>query len=93
MQMFCGSAGGKSSSNKLAKQASWAFMKRTLDRCRQFEEIGKSCFNEPLFRDIFHSGTSRLSLARLTGKCATVDGSVILFTWLAFNVAFVNLIM
>lgn len=90
LQMFCGPAGGKGSSNKMAKQASFAFMKRTLDRCRQFEKTGKSCFNEPSFRDIFHSGSARLSLARLTGKCVTIVGIMILFEWLAFNVALSN---
>ncbi|XP_031380403.1 uncharacterized protein LOC116195384 [Punica granatum] len=67
--MMCwGPAGGKSSSNKMARQASLAFVKRTLDRCRQFEETGKSCFSEPSFREIFHSGSSRLSLTRLTAS-------------------------
>ncbi|KAK4775246.1 hypothetical protein SAY86_010181 [Trapa natans] len=66
--MFCAPTGGKGSNNKMAKQASLAFMKRTLDRCRQFEKTGKSCFHEPSFRDIFHSGSSHLSLARLTAS-------------------------
>ncbi|XP_030448379.1 uncharacterized protein LOC115671056 [Syzygium oleosum] len=51
--------GGKSSSNKMAKQAALAFVKRTLDRCKQYENTGESCFSEPLFRDIFLTGTSR----------------------------------
>ncbi|KAI3407429.1 uncharacterized protein J3R85_020999 [Psidium guajava] len=50
---------GKSSSNKMAKQAALAFVKRTLDRCKQYENTDKSCFSEPLFRDIFLTGTSR----------------------------------
>ncbi|GAV72982.1 hypothetical protein CFOL_v3_16470 [Cephalotus follicularis] len=51
-------ATGKSSSNKMAKQAALTFVKRTLDRCHKYEETGKSCFNEPLFRDMFYSGYS-----------------------------------
>ncbi|XP_065848975.1 uncharacterized protein [Euphorbia lathyris] len=53
--------GGKSSSNKMAKQAALAFVKRTLERCHRFEDTGKSCFSEPLFRDMFLSGSSHLS--------------------------------
>ncbi|TXG61608.1 hypothetical protein EZV62_012971 [Acer yangbiense] len=54
-------AGGKSSSNKMAKQAALAFVKRTLDRCHKFEDTGKSCFSEQLFRDLFLSGYSHLN--------------------------------
>ncbi|XP_044463715.1 uncharacterized protein LOC123194538 isoform X2 [Mangifera indica] len=54
------STGGKSSSNKMAKQAAIAFVKRTLDRCHKYEETGKSCFNEQLFKDMFLSGHSHL---------------------------------
>lgn len=52
------SASGKSSANKISKQAAFAFVKRTLERCRQFEETGKSCFSESTFKDIL--------IARLT---------------------------
>ncbi|XP_010541085.1 PREDICTED: uncharacterized protein LOC104814635 isoform X2 [Tarenaya hassleriana] len=52
---------GKSSSNKISKQAALAFVKRTLDRCHQFEESGKSCFNEPAFRDMFIAGLAQTS--------------------------------
>ncbi|XP_034903502.1 uncharacterized protein [Populus alba] len=53
--------GGKGSSNKMAKQAALAFVKRTLDQCHKFEVTGNSCFSEPLFRDMFLSGTAHLS--------------------------------
>lgn len=46
---------GKSSSNKLAKQAALAFVKRTLNRCHKFEHTGKSFFSEPSFREIYSS--------------------------------------
>ncbi|KAK9274643.1 hypothetical protein L1049_021894 [Liquidambar formosana] len=57
-------SGGKSSSSKIAKQAALAFVKRTLERCQKFENTGKSCFSEPLFRDMFLSGSSRLNDAQ-----------------------------
>ncbi|KAK9948021.1 hypothetical protein M0R45_003610 [Rubus argutus] len=50
--------GGKSSSNKMAKQAALAFVKRTLDRCHKYEETGTSCFSETVYRDILLSGAS-----------------------------------
>ncbi|CAK7352546.1 unnamed protein product [Dovyalis caffra] len=58
-------AGGKSSSNKMAKQAALAFVKRTLERCHKFEVTGNSCFSEPSFRDMFLSGIAHLSGAQL----------------------------
>ncbi|XP_022730147.1 uncharacterized protein LOC111285140 isoform X2 [Durio zibethinus] len=56
--------GGKSTSNKMIKQAALTFVKRTLDRYHKLEDAGKSCFNEPMLRDIFLSGSSRLNGAR-----------------------------
>ncbi|CAB4318576.1 unnamed protein product [Prunus armeniaca] len=53
--------GGKSTSNKMAKQAALAFVKRTLERCRKFEDTGKSCFSEPSYRDILLSGFSNVN--------------------------------
>ncbi|XVE97949.1 hypothetical protein REPUB_Repub03eG0062900 [Reevesia pubescens] len=56
--------GGKSSSNKMIKQAALAFVKRTLDRYHVFEDTGKSCFDELVLREMFLSGSSRLNGAR-----------------------------
>ncbi|GMI89414.1 SAGA complex subunit 2A [Hibiscus trionum] len=56
--------GGKSSSNKMIKQSALAFVKRTLDRCHKFEDTGTSCFDEPMLRDMFLSGSSRLNGAQ-----------------------------
>ncbi|XP_006597826.1 uncharacterized protein [Glycine max] len=58
------SSGGKNASNKIAKQAALGFVKRTLERCRQFEDMGKSCFNEPLYKDMFLAASSQLSVVR-----------------------------
>ncbi|XVF48956.1 hypothetical protein PTKIN_Ptkin03bG0229700 [Pterospermum kingtungense] len=56
--------GGKSSSNKMIKQAALAFVKWTLDQYHKFEDTGKSCFDEPLLRDMFLSRSSRQNCAR-----------------------------
>ncbi|CAH2077552.1 unnamed protein product [Thlaspi arvense] len=53
------SASGKSSVNKISKQAAFAFVKRTLGRCRQFEETGKSCFSESTFKNILIAGLTQ----------------------------------
>ncbi|OMO91719.1 hypothetical protein COLO4_18160 [Corchorus olitorius] len=63
--MTCwGPTGGKSSTNKMIKQAALAFVKRTIDRYNKFEDTGKSCFDEPMLRDMFLSGSSRPNGAR-----------------------------
>ncbi|CAH8322423.1 unnamed protein product [Eruca vesicaria subsp. sativa] len=54
------SAGGKSSANKISKQAAFAFVKRTLGRCREFEETGKSCFSESTFKNILVAGLTQI---------------------------------
>ncbi|XP_010468807.1 PREDICTED: uncharacterized protein LOC104748928 [Camelina sativa] len=46
-------AGGKNSNNRISKQAASAFVRRTLERCHQFEKTGKSCFSEPEIKDMF----------------------------------------
>ncbi|XP_027359948.1 uncharacterized protein LOC113868500 isoform X2 [Abrus precatorius] len=55
---------GKHASNKVAKQAALGFVKRTLERCHQFEDTGKTCFNEPLFKDMFFAAASQLSIVQ-----------------------------
>ncbi|XP_009603745.1 uncharacterized protein [Nicotiana tomentosiformis] len=53
--------GAKGAIGKMAKQAALTLVKRTLDRCQEFEVTGKSCFSEPLYKDMFLSAISRLS--------------------------------
>ncbi|PWA87199.1 hypothetical protein CTI12_AA064260 [Artemisia annua] len=53
--------GGKGAGGKMAKQAALDCVKRTLERCHDFEATGKSCFAEPMFREMFLSGLSRLN--------------------------------
>ncbi|CAA3008371.1 Hypothetical predicted protein [Olea europaea subsp. europaea] len=52
--------GMKSASGKMAKQAALAFVKRTLERCREFDATGKSCFAEPSYKEIFLSGVAHI---------------------------------
>lgn len=40
---------------KVSKQVAMAFVKRTLARCRKFEDTGSSCFSEPALQDIIFS--------------------------------------
>lgn len=50
--------GGKNGGSKMAKQAALGFVRQTLDRCQEFEATGKSCFNEPLYKEMLRSGSS-----------------------------------
>ncbi|XVF05181.1 hypothetical protein REPUB_Repub05bG0149500 [Reevesia pubescens] len=50
-----GSISSKSAVRKVSKQVALAFVKRTLDRCRKFEQTGSSCFNEPALQDALFS--------------------------------------
>ncbi|KAK4432884.1 hypothetical protein Salat_1050600 [Sesamum alatum] len=54
------SHGIRTASGKMAKQAALALVSRALDRCQEFEATGKSCFGEPLYREMFLSGVSCL---------------------------------
>ncbi|KAI3714539.1 hypothetical protein L6452_21495 [Arctium lappa] len=68
--------GGKSASSKLAKQTALAFVKRTLERCQEFETTGKSCFTDPLFREMFVSGSSQINDAQLVATNDVGSGQV-----------------
>lgn len=50
--MFCRGSSSKGGVSKIARQAAFAFVKRTLARCQKFEESGRSCFSEPTLRDV-----------------------------------------
>ena len=55
MQACRGSNSSKSAVRKVSKQVALAFAKRTLDRCRKFEQTGSSCFSEPTLQDVMFS--------------------------------------
>ncbi|KAI3694420.1 hypothetical protein L1987_77385 [Smallanthus sonchifolius] len=60
--MSCwGPHASKSVGSKVAKQAALGFVRRTLDRCHEFLVTGKSCFTEPLYKEMFRSGSSHLN--------------------------------
>ncbi|XP_071721469.1 uncharacterized protein [Rutidosis leptorrhynchoides] len=48
----------KSVGSKMARQAALGFVRRTLDRCHEFETTGKSCFTEPLYKEMLRCGSS-----------------------------------
>ncbi|XP_062181197.1 uncharacterized protein LOC133885493 [Phragmites australis] len=47
--------------NRAGRHAALIFVKRTLARCQNYEEVGTSCFDEPTFKDMFVSVTSHRS--------------------------------
>lgn len=53
--------GVKTANGKMAKQAALAFVKHVLERHQDFESTGKSCFDEPLYKDLFNSRVSCLA--------------------------------
>jgi hypothetical protein len=54
-----GSRNSKSAVQKVSKQVAQAFLKRTLGRCRRYEEAGVSCFSEPTLQNIMFAPHSR----------------------------------
>ncbi|CAN6438920.1 unnamed protein product [Victoria cruziana] len=67
-----GNASHKSGGSKISKQVALSFVKRTLARCRKYEETGTSCFSEQLFDDGFLSATPCSSDMKFLGS--TKDG-------------------
>lgn len=47
-----GSRNSKSAIQNVSQQVALAFLKRTLGRCRRYEEAGVSCFSEPTLQNI-----------------------------------------
>ncbi|KAF5446282.1 hypothetical protein F2P56_031919 [Juglans regia] len=47
-----GSSASKCGVTRVSKQVALGFMKRTLTRCRTYEDTGKSCFTEPALQDL-----------------------------------------
>lgn len=59
LQAFCGSNTSSSKNgNRGGKHAALSFVKRAIARCHIYEEAGRSCFDEPPFKDMFVSATS-----------------------------------
>ncbi|PIN14871.1 hypothetical protein CDL12_12521 [Handroanthus impetiginosus] len=54
-----GSFASKHGIAKVSKQVALGFAKRTLARCRKFEESGASCFSDPALREIVYAPPPR----------------------------------
>ncbi|XP_062083040.1 uncharacterized protein LOC133789279 [Humulus lupulus] len=52
---FRGNNASKGAVRKVPKQVASAFVKRTLNRCLNFEEHGKSCFSDPALQGVLFS--------------------------------------
>lgn len=63
-----GSSAAKLGIPKVSKQVASAFMKRTLARCRRFEDTQKSCFSEPALRDILTRPSNRINTDVMNGS-------------------------
>ncbi|XP_022865627.1 uncharacterized protein LOC111385469 isoform X2 [Olea europaea var. sylvestris] len=50
---------------KVSKQGALAFAKRTLDKCRKFEDSGVSCFAEPTLRDAIYAAPTQIAEGEL----------------------------
>ncbi|XP_022990203.1 uncharacterized protein LOC111487166 [Cucurbita maxima] len=63
-----GSSAAKLGISKVSKQVASSFMKRTLARCRRFEDTQKSCFSEPALRDILTRPSNRIDADVMNGS-------------------------
>lgn len=50
-----GSSAARIGISKVSRHVALAFIRRSLARCRKFEDSGKSCFSEPFLRDVLHA--------------------------------------
>ena len=76
LQALCGpNVSSSKNINRAGRHAALSFVKRTLARCRNYEEVGVSCFDEATFKDMFVSATSHRS-----GPDAASQGFVVIIT-------------
>ena len=61
LQATKGTFASKHGITKVSKQVALAFCKRTLIRCRKFEDSGISCFSEPALREIVYAPPPQFS--------------------------------
>ncbi|XP_027909430.1 uncharacterized protein LOC114168718 isoform X2 [Vigna unguiculata] len=54
-----GSKNSKGAVHKVSKQVALGFIKRTLGRCKRYEEAGINCFSEPTLQNIMFAPPSR----------------------------------
>ncbi|GLJ55473.1 hypothetical protein SUGI_1191200 [Cryptomeria japonica] len=71
-------SGRKSAQNKVTKQATLDFVKRTLSKCRMFEETGKSCFSDASLKERMFSISSKEMDKKLIGDTVKGDTANVL---------------
>ncbi|WZY80932.1 hypothetical protein YC2023_027316 [Brassica napus] len=62
--------------HKVTRQAASAFIRRTLARCRKFEETGLSCFADPALQDILFSSPSNDAKSSENGGSGTASNTL-----------------
>ncbi|CAH8271868.1 unnamed protein product [Arabidopsis lyrata] len=70
----CGSKAAKV--NKVTRQVALAFIRRTVARCRKFEETGFSCFADPALQDILFSSPSNDAKSSENGGSGTASNTL-----------------
>nr|KYP69157.1 hypothetical protein KK1_008342 [Cajanus cajan] len=68
-----GSTAARYGLSKVSRPVALAFMKRSLARCRKFEETGKSCFLKPVFKDLLFAAPAR---DNYTGSVVAANNSL-----------------
>ncbi|KAK4359680.1 hypothetical protein RND71_021909 [Anisodus tanguticus] len=81
-----GSLASKNGVPKVSKQVALAFAKRTLSRCRKYEDSRASCFSEPVLHDIIFAAPPRINEADLlAGSCPVTADGVLIDPYERFN--------
>jgi hypothetical protein len=84
LQAFCGpNVSSSKNVNRAGRHAAVSFVKRALARCRNYEEVGISCFDDPTFKDMFLSATSHRSSLDAASQGIAVTIIIICFVSVA----------
>ncbi|EOA22191.1 hypothetical protein CARUB_v10002763mg [Capsella rubella] len=62
--------------NKVSRQVALSFIRRTVARCRKFEETGLSCFADPALQDILFSSPSNDAKSSENGGSGTASNTL-----------------
>lgn len=81
-----GTLASKNGIPKVSKQVALSFARRTLSRCRKFEDSRTSCFSEPMLHDIIFAAPPRINEADLlSGSCPVRADGVLVDPYKRFN--------
>ncbi|KAH0745509.1 hypothetical protein KY285_007166 [Solanum tuberosum] len=81
-----GTLASKNGIPKVSKPVALSFAKRTLSRCRKFEDSRTSCFSEPVLHDIIFAAPPRINEADLlAGSCPVRADGVLVDPYERFN--------